>query len=173
MEESSTAMRKAYIGIGANLGQPAAQVRAAIRALGAIAGVHDLRASSLYRSTAIGMAGQPDYCNAVCSLSTALQPQALFEQLIHIERDAGRVRDGTRWGPRVLDLDLLHVEGVQLDTLTLTLPHPEIARRDFVVLPLLEIEPALEIPALGRIADLARTLCDAGLCVWRDETHLL
>lgn len=156
----------AYIGLGANLGQPAVQVSAAIAALARAAGVTLLKRSSLYRSTAIGQTDQPDYCNAVCSLQTQLSVESLFDLMIAIEQAAGRVRDGTRWGPRVLDLDLLHVENLQLDSTRLTLPHPEIARRNFVLIPLAEVAPALEIPGVGRIAELAAGVSRRGLSLW-------
>lgn len=156
----------AYIGLGANLGRPAEQIRAAIAALGRASGVALLAQSSLYRSTAIGSVEQADYCNAVCSVGTTLDAERLFEVLIGVERAAGRVRDGTRWGPRVLDLDLLHVEGVCSDSARLTLPHPEIARRNFVLVPLAEIAPELVIPNLGAIKDLAEQAGRTGLSLW-------
>jgi 2-amino-4-hydroxy-6-hydroxymethyldihydropteridine diphosphokinase len=159
-------MPKAYIGLGANLGQPAIQVSAALAALQKTAGVNLLNQSALYRSRAIGQANQPDYCNAVCVVQSALDADELFDSMIAIEQAAGRVRDGTRWGPRVLDLDLLHVEGIRLQSTRLTLPHPEIARRNFVLIPLAEIAPDLEIPNLGRIAELAANLRRSGLSMW-------
>ena len=156
----------AYIGLGANLGQPAVQVSAAIAALARASGVTLLKQSSLYRSSAIGQTDQPDYCNAVCSLQTQLDVESLFDLMITIEQAAGRVRDGTRWGPRMLDLDLLHVENVQLDSIRLTLPHPEIARRNFVLVPLAEVVPELEIPRVGRIVELAAGVSRSGLSLW-------
>jgi 2-amino-4-hydroxy-6-hydroxymethyldihydropteridine diphosphokinase len=156
----------AYIGLGANLGQPAVQVSAAIAALARTSGVTLLKQSALYRSTAIGQTNQPDYCNAVCSLQTSLDAENLFDLMIAIEQAAGRVRDGTRWGPRVLDLDLLHVENLQLHSARLTLPHPEIARRNFVLIPLAEVAPELEIPGVGRVSELVAGVSRRGLSVW-------
>ena len=161
-------MFKAYIGLGANLGNPAVQVRAALRSIGAEPGVRLVAQSDLYCSAPIGLPGQSDYCNAVCAVETPLPPTELFERLLRIEREAGRVRDGQRWGPRVLDLDLLHVEGVQMDDASLTLPHAELAHRNFVLMPLAQIAPQLELPGLGRVADLAARLGETGLALWRD-----
>ena len=156
----------AYIGLGANLGQPARQVSAAINALTRVPDVILLVQSSLYRSTAIGLPDQADYCNAVCAVETGLNAEALFDALIAIEQAAGRVRDGRRWGPRVLDLDLLHYEGQTQSTARLTLPHPEIAKRNFVLVPLAEIAPDLEIVGVGHVGELANRLGRDGLSLW-------
>ena len=153
----------AYIGLGSNLHDPPRQVRAAAQSIAALPQSQLIACSSLYRSAPIGEAGQPDYVNAACVLSTSLSPAALMDALLAIERAAGRVRDGHKWGPRVLDLDLLHIEGVVLETPALTMPHPEIARRNFVLTPLAEIAHALDIPGLGAIAALARSAGRAGL----------
>lgn len=163
-----SSMHTAYIGLGANLGDPAQQVSAALRSLQAQPALQWIGQSSLYRSAPIGMPGQADYCNAVCAVQTALAPEALFDILIGIERAAGRVRDGQRWGPRVLDLDLLHVEGHVQTSERLTLPHAEIARRNFVLVPLAQIAPQLEIPGLGRVTELAAHLGHDGLGLWQD-----
>lgn len=158
--------RRAYIGLGANLGSPARQLRAAIDG---IAQLGDLLAvSPLYRSAPMGPADQPDYCNAACVLDTDLTPPQLLEALLRIERACGRVRDGQRWGPRRLDLDLLHVEGVLWSSDELTLPHPGIALRNWVLWPLLDVAPMLEIPALGAIRTLAESLGREGLSVWAE-----
>ena len=159
-------MPTAYIGLGANLGQPAEQVCHAIAALTRTSGVTLHAQSSLYRSVAIGLPGQPDYCNAVCALNTTLDAESLFDALIAIEQAAGRIRDGTRWGPRVLDLDLLHYEGRNQTALRLTLPHPEIAKRNFVLVPLAEIAPELEIAGVGCVRELAAKLGRDGLSLW-------
>lgn len=158
----------AYIGLGANLGRPAQQIRSAIDALRGTTGIRLLAQSSLYRSTAIGLPGQPDYCNAVCAVSTQLDAERLLEALIGIEQAAGRVRDGRRWGPRVLDLDLLHMEGVSSTSARLTLPHPEISKRNFVLVPWAEIAPELEIAGVGVISELAIGLGRDGLSLWSD-----
>ncbi|MBL6748955.1 MAG: 2-amino-4-hydroxy-6-hydroxymethyldihydropteridine diphosphokinase [Nevskia sp.] len=167
------AANRAYIGLGANLGDPPAQLRAALGALGALPGTAVAAVSRFWRSRPLSLPGgepaqtdQPDYCNAVCALDTLMPPLALLEALQAIETAAGRTRGGPRWGPRLLDLDLLHVEGVQIDSPRLTLPHPELQRRGFVLLPLLEIAPALEIPGLGRVAALAAALSGAPPQPW-------
>ena len=156
----------AYIGLGANLGDPPKQLRAALAALAATPEIQVLAQSPFYRSAPIGLAGQPDYCNAVCAVSTTLSPAELFSELLAIERAAGRVRDGRRWGPRTLDLDLLTYGGEVLDTQELKLPHPEIARRNFVLAPLVDIAPDLVIPGLGRVSELAAAIGRAGLQPW-------
>jgi 2-amino-4-hydroxy-6-hydroxymethyldihydropteridine diphosphokinase len=157
---------RAYIGLGANLGDPATQVRGALVAIAGIPGCAVLNVSGLYRSAPMGPAGQPDYCNAVAEIETTLAPRALLDALLAIERSAGRQRGGDRWGPRILDLDLLHVDGVTLDEPGLHLPHPGLAARNFVAVPLAEIAPDLDIPGLGRAADLARAAGQAGLGPW-------
>lgn len=157
-------MPRAYIGLGANLGEPAVQIRNALEGLRAR--VSSLRCSSFYRSAPIGEPGQPDYCNAVCEVETLLEPEALMQLLLALEREAGRVRDGRRWVARRLDLDLLHYEQVLSDTPTLRLPHPEIHRRNFVLVPLAELAPALEIPGQGIVAELALRVGRAGLETW-------
>ncbi|HSW15421.1 MAG TPA: 2-amino-4-hydroxy-6-hydroxymethyldihydropteridine diphosphokinase [Solimonas sp.] len=157
-------MSRAYIGLGANLGDPRRQILDAIDGLAACGRL--LACSSLYRTAPLGEPGQPDYCNAACLLDTALSAEALMDRLLELERAAGRVRDGRRWGARRLDLDLLHVEGVTLETPKLRLPHPEIARRNFVLVPLAEIAPELLIPGVGRIAAAAAAIGRAGLDPW-------
>lgn len=159
-------MTSAYVGLGANLGDPAAQLRAALDAMARLPDTRVVTTSRFYRSAPMGPPGQPDYCNAACQLDTALTPRALLDALIAIERAAGRVRGAERWGPRRLDLDLLHVEGVEMNEPGLHLPHPGIAKRNFVLVPLAELAPHLEIRGLGRIADRAREAGTAGLGPW-------
>ena len=111
--------------------------------------------SSLYRSAPFGGVEQPDFVNAVAALETQLDARSLLEQLQHIEQSRGRERGGQRWGPRVIDLDLLVYDDVVIDEPELTVPHPGIAERNFVLLPLREIAPELEIPGLGRVDRIA------------------
>lgn len=155
--------RTAWIGLGANLGDPPAQLRAALRALAAVAGVRLRGCSALYRSPPMGPQDQPAYANAVAEVETELTAEALMVALLEIERAAGRVRGPDRWGPRVLDLDLLHVEGEQRDLPGLTLPHPGIAERAFVLLPWAELAPALSVPGVGRIGECAQAIDARGL----------
>ncbi|AAU91634.1 2-amino-4-hydroxy-6-hydroxymethyldihydropteridine diphosphokinase [Methylococcus capsulatus] len=156
---------KAYIGLGGNLGNAAETVRTARRAIGAIPGVRELAFSSLYRSAPMGPSDQPDYVNAVMAVATSLAPQALLHALQRIERIHGRVRTGERWGPRTLDLDLLLYDDLVLDTETLRLPHPGIAEREFVLYPLAEIAPDLDIPDRGPLRELVRNCPLRGLSV--------
>jgi 2-amino-4-hydroxy-6-hydroxymethyldihydropteridine diphosphokinase len=157
---------RAYIGLGANLGEPAAQIESALLQLAANPGVVLLARSRLYRSDPVGPAGQPDYCNAACVIETTRKPADLLVVLHAIEDAAGRERGAERWAARTLDLDLLHVEGVAIDTPSLRLPHPQLQRRAFVLIPLLEIAPQLEIPGLGRIETLAAGIDRSGLSDW-------
>lgn len=156
----------AYVGLGSNLDGPAAQIRNALQAIGRISGVRLLAVSSLYRSPPMGPPEQPEYCNAVCMVECGIAPASLMSQLLEIERQAGRVRGGEHWGPRRIDLDLLHVEGVSSATAGLRLPHPGIARRNFVLAPLAEIAPQLEIPGVGRVAELAARIPQDDLSMW-------
>ncbi|MEW5972250.1 MAG: 2-amino-4-hydroxy-6-hydroxymethyldihydropteridine diphosphokinase [Pseudomonadota bacterium] len=146
-------MPLAYLGLGSNLNNPAGQVR---RALGGIAALPESRlaaASRLYRSPPLGPQDQPDYINAVAALETTLTPRDLLHALQAIEQDFGRVRL-RRWGERVIDLDLLLYDNLRLDSPELTLPHPGIGERAFVLCPLAELAPDLVIPGLGPLADL-------------------
>jgi 2-amino-4-hydroxy-6-hydroxymethyldihydropteridine diphosphokinase len=145
-------MPRAFVGLGANLGDPPRQIENALAALAEDPDIDFLARSALYRSAPLGPTAQPDFCNAACALASALAPQALLEKLLLLERGAGRERR-ERWGPRLLDLDLLHVEGVRLKQPGLTLPHAELAHRGFVLVPLAEIAPELVIPGVGRLAD--------------------
>ena len=158
----------AYIALGANLGQPAQQLRAALLALAQVPDIQLLAQSSLYRTAPLGLANQPDYCNAVCKVKTSLSPEALLEQLMTLERAAGRVRGEDRWGPRLLDLDLLHVEGEQRETQQLQLPHPGIAQRNFVLIPLADVAPTLLVPGVGRVDELAQKIGRFGLELWAE-----
>ncbi|MES0872493.1 2-amino-4-hydroxy-6-hydroxymethyldihydropteridine diphosphokinase [Sinimarinibacterium thermocellulolyticum] len=157
-------MTRAYIGLGANLGDPPAQLRTALQGIGALGRM--LAVSTFYRSAPMGPAEQPDYCNAVCAIDTALEAEALMDALLAIERGMGRVRS-VRWGPRLIDLDLLHVEGLHCATATLTLPHPGIARRNFVLVPLAEIAPGLHIPGVGPLDAAIARVGVQGLVPWR------
>ncbi|MDM0043652.1 2-amino-4-hydroxy-6-hydroxymethyldihydropteridine diphosphokinase [Variovorax dokdonensis] len=133
------ATRAAFVAIGANLGDACRAVEDAIAALDNITASSVAARSSLYRSAPVDAKG-PDFINAVVELKTALEPLALLEQLQAIEQRAGRERP-YRNAPRTLDLDLLDMEGVALDTQRLTLPHPRMNQRAFVLLPLAEIAP--------------------------------
>ncbi|MDQ2069405.1 2-amino-4-hydroxy-6-hydroxymethyldihydropteridine diphosphokinase [Natronospira bacteriovora] len=149
-----TASATAWIGLGANLGEPRAQVLQALAALEAHESMCLLRRSSLYRTPPMGPPGQPDYINAVAGIATGLTPEALLEQLLTLEGRLGRQRQGERWGPRVIDLDLLCYGNEQRHSDFLRLPHPGISERGFVLLPLAELAPGLVIPGHGRVRQL-------------------
>lgn len=144
----------AYIGVGSNLDDPVAQVTEAIEELEALPDSVPIARSSLYGSKAMGGADQPDYVNAVVSLDTVLSPQVLLQALQAIERRKGRVRTGEKWGPRVLDLDLLLYGNRVIDSAELTIPHPGLHERDFVLVPLEEIAGDINIPGHGMLSAL-------------------
>lgn len=159
-------MARAYIGLGANLDDPPAQLRQALARLGASPDVRVVAQSSFYRSAPLGPGAQPDYCNAVCAVETTLDPDALLTRLHSIERALGRARPPVRWAPRRIDLDLLCYGAEEIRTARLSLPHPEMARRNFVLVPLAEIAPDLDIPGLGRADALAQRAGRDGLAIW-------
>ena len=140
----------AYVGIGANLGDAQASVAAAGRALAALPHSRLVALSAVYRSAPVDAAG-PDFFNAVACLHTLLTPAALLAVLQGIERDFGRRRP-YRHAPRSLDLDLLLLGDAVVTTAELTLPHPRLHQRAFVLQPLLELNPALAAPGLGLLA---------------------
>ncbi len=152
----------AYVGLGSNLDDPASQLRAAMRALDRIAQTRVRRASHLYRTPPWGRTDQPEFVNAVVELETALTPQALLSALQVIERAAGRERI-ERWGPRVLDLDLLLHGEATCDAPGLCLPHPHLHQRAFVLLPLSELAPDLSVPGRGTVRCLLATVDCAGI----------
>lgn len=146
-------MVRAFVALGSNLQDPAAQVRAGVRDLAGTPETRVVSASSLYRTAPVGLVEQPDFINAVCELETGLPAAGLLQALLEIERRHGRVRD-IPGGPRTLDLDLL-LYGEQVCHETgLTLPHPRLHERAFVLYPLQEIAPGLDVPGRGRIEDL-------------------
>lgn len=148
-------MARAFVGLGANLGDPAAQITAAVAALAALDETRVVRASSRYRTAPIGHADQPDYVNAVALLDTGLAPRTLLDALLGIERAAGRERS-FRNAPRLLDLDLLLYGDQIIDAPGLVVPHPRMHERAFVLVPLVEIAPDVVVPGHGRAADLLR-----------------
>ena len=130
-------------------------------ALDALPATYVLQRSPLYLTPPWGVVEQPPFINAAVQLDTTLSPHSLLDALIEIEQRAGRVRV-QRNGPRTLDLDLLHVDGVQLDDERLTLPHPRMAERAFVLLPLHDLAPSLQLPGRGSVAELLARLDLAG-----------
>ena len=154
-------MTLAYVALGSNLGDPRQQVLDAVAALAGLPETRLLRRSALYRTPPWGVLQQPPFVNAAVELDTRLSPRALLQALLSIEQRAGRVR-AERNGPRILDLDVLHVDGVRLDSPELTLPHPRMADRAFVLLPLNDVAPGLTLPGLGAVADLLARIDPAG-----------
>jgi len=139
---------RAFIALGSNLDDPVAQLERAFNAIGQLPGTRLLARSSLYCSAPVGFQDQPDFINAVALIETALEPHALLEALLAIEHQHGRVRD-LRNGPRVLDLDVLLYDALVCHEHGLTLPHPRMHERAFVLEPLLEIAPDCVIPGVG------------------------
>ena len=143
MKSAPGGVKRAYVGFGANLGDPAATLRAAAAELGRRAGTV-AAGSHIYRSLPIGVTDQPEFLNAVARLETALTADRLLEELLAVEAEFGRVRD-VRWGPRTLDLDLIWYEGERGENARLTLPHPRAHEREFVLRPLAELDPDLDL----------------------------
>jgi 2-amino-4-hydroxy-6-hydroxymethyldihydropteridine diphosphokinase len=151
-----------YVGLGSNLGNPAANLHSAIAQLSLVAGLTLRGVSRFYASKPMGPQDQPDYVNAVACFTTKLEPQTVLQALFAVERVHGRVRDaGLRWGPRTLDLDLLLYGDVSIHEPDLQVPHPGICARSFVLLPLADLVPNLVFPD-GRTlqACLAGLACD-------------
>ncbi|MBT3047401.1 MAG: 2-amino-4-hydroxy-6-hydroxymethyldihydropteridine diphosphokinase [gamma proteobacterium symbiont of Ctena orbiculata] len=153
-----------YVGLGSNMDNPRRQVETALQELGALRHNTLLKHSSLYRTRPLGPQNQPYFINAVASLATSLDAEALLDQLQALEQAHRRERTSLRWGPRTLDLDLLLYGGMSIDTPRLSVPHPEMTKRAFVLLPLSEIAPPdLEIPGMGRLRDLLPNLSGEGI----------
>lgn len=147
---------RAYIGIGANLGDREATLREALRLLGEADGVEVVAVSSLVETEPWGYADQPAFLNGAAGLETTLHPRDLLALLLDVERRLGRVRtdDAPRYGPRTVDLDLLVQGDLELDEPGLQVPHPRLHERRFALAPLAELDPALVIPGQGCVADL-------------------
>ncbi len=157
-----TAWIPAYVGVGSNLGDSRARVEAAFDALGAIADTRLVARSRLYRTRPFGPVPQGEFVNAAAGLLTRLTAPGLLAALRAIESAQGRVR-AERWGPRTLDLDLLVFGAERIETPELTVPHPGIAERGFVLAPLNDIAPTLDVPGRGRVEELLRRLPDDGI----------
>lgn len=155
----------AYVALGSNLGNPRAEVEAAYQRLAALPVTRLEARSRLYRSRPMGPQDQPQFVNAAAGLLTQLPAGELLEALKKIERDMGRQPPPVRWGPRLIDLDLLLHGATEAAGPDLTLPHPGIHERNFVLYPLADLAPSLRIPRHGTVASLARRLGDEGLQV--------
>jgi len=151
-------MKQAWVGLGSNLGDSRQILQTALQALAEIPDTRLESVSSLYRTRPWGVTDQPDFLNAVAALQTDLSPIQLLRQLLTIERHQGRQRTGNRWGPRSLDLDLLLYDQLIQTGDELTLPHPRLHERAFVLVPLAELAPELIVPGRGRVAELEAAL---------------
>ena len=139
-----------FVGVGANLGDRAGTIRAAVDLLGdEVVAVSPLRETEPW-----GYGDQPAFLNGAILLETRRDPRALLARLLEIERELGRTRDGHRYGPRTIDLDLLLYDDRTIDEQGLQVPHPRLHERTFALEPLLDLDPALEIPGRGRVSDL-------------------
>lgn len=156
---------RAWIGLGSNLEKPAAHLHAALNALADLPRSSPGPVSGLYRSAPVGVTDQPDFCNAVAAVDTALPPLDLMAALQAIEQDHGRERT-RRWGPRTLDLDLLLYGDQCLDEPTLTVPHPRLHERGFVLVPLADVAPDLVVPGAGRVDALAAEVGAPDVTPW-------
>jgi len=145
---------RAYVGLGANLGDREATMRSAIDLLG-----DEVVAVSTFRETdPVGYEDQPRFLNAAVALETALTPRELLDHLLAVERELGRTRDGPRYGPRTIDLDLLLYGEEIVDEPGLRVPHPRLAERRFALEPLFELDPGLVIPGVGPVSALVQGL---------------
>jgi len=145
---------RVYIGLGSNLEDPVAQVLDAVEELEMIPDSILVSRSSLYRGKPMGPADQPDYVNAVVAMDTLLSAMDFLHALVRIEDMQGRERDGEKWGPRIIDLDLLMYGKEKINTPELTVPHPGMHERDFVIVPLSEVAGNLKVPGQGVLTTL-------------------
>lgn len=153
----------AYVALGSNLSEPRRQIETALQRLAAIPETRLVATSRLYRAIPMGPQDQPEFVNAAAGLLTRLDPRALLGHLQDIERAMGRTPPAVRWGPRIIDLDLLLYGSLQLNAPGLQLPHPGVHERNFVLYPLADFAPALQVPNYGSVAELARRLGADGL----------
>jgi 2-amino-4-hydroxy-6-hydroxymethyldihydropteridine diphosphokinase len=153
----------AYLGVGSNLKEPRVQVLAACARLAAVPLTQVVLTSPLYASRPYGPVIQPDFVNAVVGVLTQLDARGLLAELLGVERALGRPAERQRWGPRIIDLDLLVYGRERCAEPALTLPHPGIVERNFVLYPLADIAPDLEVPGLGRVAELAGRVTSEGV----------
>jgi 2-amino-4-hydroxy-6-hydroxymethyldihydropteridine diphosphokinase len=148
----------AYIGLGSNLGDREAMLRGALARLNASPGIRVLAVSRFRETEPVGFTDQPMFVNAAAAVETELAPRPLLEALLAIERAMGRTREGPRFGPRTIDLDLLLYEDRVVDEPGLRIPHPRLHERAFVLEPLADLDSALIVPGLGPLETLARNL---------------
>jgi 2-amino-4-hydroxy-6-hydroxymethyldihydropteridine diphosphokinase len=145
---------RAFVGLGANLGDRDAALRRAVELLGEHDGVDVVAVSAVRETEPVGVLDQPRFLNAACVVDTTLVPRALLDVLLEVERALGRVRGAERYGPRTIDLDLLVYGGEVVDEPGLVVPHPRLHERRFALEPLLDLDPGLVVPGRGRVGDL-------------------
>ena len=149
---------RAYVGLGANIGDRSAMLRAALEQLAAEPGVSLVAVSTVRETEPVGLAEQPDFLNAAAAIDTELPPRELLDRLLGIERRLGRTREGPRFGPRTIDLDLLLYGDEQLDEPGLEVPHPRLHERLFALEPLFELDPGLVVPGRGALSEIIAEL---------------
>lgn len=151
-------MARAYVGLGANLGDREATLRQAVERLGEVDGLRVVGVSQLRETDPVGVVDQPRFLNGAAAIETELAPRELLDALLDVERGLGRVRDGARWGPRTVDLDLLVYADLVMDEPGLHVPHPRLHERRFALEPLADLDPSLEIPGRGTVSELLSAL---------------
>lgn len=152
----------ALIGLGGNLGDVRTRLDAAMEALATMAGITLVARSRFYRTPPWGNVDQPDFVNAAIAVETSLEAHQLLDAMLATERAFGRTRDGERWGPRTLDLDLLAYGDAIIDDERLSVPHPRIRERAFVLLPLGDIAFDAVLPGMGRVGDMLDAIDSTG-----------
>jgi 2-amino-4-hydroxy-6-hydroxymethyldihydropteridine diphosphokinase len=151
-------MARAYVGLGANLGEREVTLRRALELLAATPGIEVVAVSSFRETDPVGFLDQPPFLNAAAALETSLPARELLAALLAVERGLGRTREGPRFGPRTVDLDLLLYGDEILDEPGLEVPHPRLHERRFALEPLAELAAELTVPGRGRVADLLAEL---------------
>ena len=151
-------MTRAYIGLGANLGPRKETLEQAIELLREADGIDAVAVSGFRETDPVGVVDQPRFLNGAVAVDTDRSPRELLDVLLGIERRLGRVRDGARWGPRTIDLDLLLYGDLVVDEPGLCVPHPRLSERRFALEPLAELDPGLVVPGAGSVSDLLAAL---------------
>ena len=147
-------MTRAYVGLGANLGDREATIRRALELLAREKEVEVVAVSELRETEPVGVVDQPRFLNGATAVDTSLSARELLDVLLRIERDLGRVREGERWGPRTIDLDLLLYGDEEVDEPGLRVPHPRLRERRFALEPLADLDPGARVPGRGTVSDL-------------------
>lgn len=160
---------KAWLGLGANLQRPVKQLKEALRRLGAEERIKVLRISSFYRTPPWGDEQQDEFINAVLQIETSLAPMALLQVTKSIENVMGRERNGRRWGPRLIDIDLLLYDEKKMFSDELKLPHPRMHERAFVLVPMVELDAEVKVPGHGVVENLLEHLDCSGICLLHEN----